>query len=312
MSSWSINPTVLFGIIGVILLTSFALTMLLGELQRRRLDLRIGRALVAGSSGRTPLAGLLSLARRLGEWLRGFYAVDNIEHLRDMVRASGFNPHKTLPLLLAVKLLVSVGIGLAAIVAASLAGSFMKGFFVICVGGILAVIGPEQILTLVRRRFVTQLDRGTPDALDLLIVCNEAGMGLESALDRVSKETLNSSPAVASVLTSFLDDLRVLPDRSDALTNLGKRSGSDGLRRFATMLNQSFKYGTPLSQALRAVAEELRRDRMNKLEESAVKLPAKLIFPLILFIMPSLYIILLGPSFMQLHDTLTTVIQTAH
>ena len=73
------------------------------------------------------------------------------------------------------------------------------------------------------------------------------------------------------------------------------------------MLSQSLQYGTPLSRAMRAVAEELRRERMNQLEENAVKLPAKLIFPLILFIMPSLYIVLLGPSFMSLFDSLQAV-----
>ena len=76
------------------------------------------------------------------------------------------------------------------------------------------------------------------------------------------------------------------------------------MRRFGTMLGQSLQYGTPLGDALRAIADELRRDRMNKLEEKAVKLPAKLIFPLIFFIMPSLYIVLLGTSFMRLYDAL--------
>jgi tight adherence protein C len=183
---------------------------------------------------------------------------------------------------------------------------------IISFGGMAGVMGPEVILAFVRRRFVSDLRRGTPDALDLLVVCSEAGMALESALERVSQEMRMSNRAMASVLAGLLDDLRVLPDRREAFTNLGTRSGLDGLKRVGTMLSQSLQYGTPLSRALRAVAEELRRERMNRLEENAVKLPAQLIFPLILFIMPSLYIVLLGPSFMKLYDALHAISHSLH
>jgi tight adherence protein C len=172
------------------------------------------------------------------------------------------------------------------------------------IGLVAGIMGPELALGMARRRFVGALRRGTPDALDLLVVCSEAGMGLESALERVSQDMRRSNRAMASVLSNLLDDLRVLPDRRDAFANLGTRSGVEGLRRFGTMLSQSLNYGTPLSNALRAVATELRRERMNKLEEKAVKLPALLIFPLIFFVMPSLYIVLLGPSFLRLYDSL--------
>ena len=133
-------------------------------------------------------------------------------------------------------------------------------------------------------------------------------MGLESALERVSHEMQRSNPVTSNVLTNFLNDLRILT-RRDAFANLNARSGGEGMRRFGTMLGQSLQYGTPLGDALRAVADELRRDRMNKLEEKAVKLPAKLIFPLIFFIMPSLYIVLLGTSFIRLYDALGSFIK---
>jgi tight adherence protein C len=113
-----------------------------------------------------------------------------------------------------------------------------------------------------------------------------------------------SNRPMAVALSTLLDDLRVLPDRREAFTNFGARSGVEGLRRMATMLGQSLQYGTPLSNALRAVAGELRRQRMSDLEAKAVKLPALLIFPMVFFIMPSLYIVLLGTSFLRLYDTL--------
>jgi tight adherence protein C len=102
----------------------------------------------------------------------------------------------------------------------------------------------------------------------------------------------------------------MLPDRRKAFANFGNRSGVEGLQRLAAMLGQALQYGTPLSQALRGVANELRHERMNKLEEKAVRLPALLIFPLIFFIMPSLYIVLLGTSFLQLYDALSTFTST--
>ena len=115
------------------------------------------------------------------------------------------------------------------------------------------------------------VQRGTPDAIDLLVVCSEAGMGLESALERVAQEMDRSNPAITTVLNGLLDDLRVLPNRREAFVNLGSRSTSDGLRRFGMMINQSMQYGTPLNHVLRTVAEELRRDRITKLEERATQ-----------------------------------------
>ena len=103
----------------------------------------------------------------------------------------------------------------------------------------------------------------------------------------------------------LLDELRVLPDRREAFANFGRRSGVESLRRLSTILGQTLQYGTPLGQALRSVAQDLRRERLVRMEERAIKLPVKLIFPLILFILPSLFIVLVGGSFIRLIDTLS-------
>jgi tight adherence protein C len=141
-----------------------------------------------------------------------------------------------------------------------------------------------------RRRFNAAIRRGTPDTIDLLVVCSEAGMGLESALERVAQEMNRSNPAMARVLYGLLDDLRVLPNRREAFEKLA--STSDGLRRFGTMISQSLQYGTPLSQALRSIATELRRESITKLEERAHKLGAKLTIPMVLFMLPAMFIIM--------------------
>ncbi len=158
-----------------------------------------------------------------------------------------------------------------------------------------------------RRPYVKALQRGIADALDLLVVCAEAGMGLESAIEQVAREMRGSNRAMSSALSTLLDELKVLPDRREALTNFGKRSGVEGLRKTSAILAQTLQYGTPLGQALRAVANELRRDRAVRFEEKAVRLPALLVFPLILFILPCLFIVMGASAMMRVFDVLHTI-----
>jgi tight adherence protein C len=170
---------------------------------------------------------------------------------------------------------------------------------------VIGIMGPRLILSLLRRRFNAAIRRGTPDMIDLLVVCSEAGMGLESALERVAEEMNRSNPAMARVLYGLLDDLRVLPNRREAFEKLA--STSDGLRRFGTMISQSLQYGTPLSQALRAIAAELRRDSIIKLEERAHKLGAKLTIPMVLFMLPAMFVILGASPFLHLVQTFSSI-----
>ena len=288
----------------LVMLVAASAIMLLREARARELDDRVVKSMSGyggqGSSG----AGIVEWMCRFGEKFRRFYSASTIASLRSMIATSGFNQYRMLPLLLGGKVMLMVLLPIIGITASFLVGPIAVKLIVVGAGVVGGILGPEVILGFMRRRFVAALQRGTPDALDLLVVCSEAGMGLESGLERVAQEMQNSNRPTANVLSGLLDDLRVLPDRREAFVNFGTRSGSDGLRRFATMMAQTMQYGTPLSDALRSVAAELRRERMNKLEETAVKLPAKLIFPLIFFIMPSLYIVLLGPSFLHLYDAL--------
>jgi len=121
---------------------------------------------------------------------------------------------------------------------------------------------------------------------------------MESGLRRVAEEMNQTNPAMAWVLHRLLDDLRILPNRIDAFENLA--STSDGLRRFGTMISQSLQYGTPLSQALRSIAVDMRRERITKLEERAHKLGAKLTIPMVLFLLPAMFVILGGSPFLHL------------
>jgi tight adherence protein C len=166
------------------------------------------------------------------------------------------------------------------------------------------LMGPDWIIALLRRPYLAALRQGVPDALDLLVVCSEAEMGLESALEQVSREIAYSNPAMEMALGGLPSDMRVLPDRRDAFRNFADRTGVEGARRVSSMLAQLVRYGTPLSQALRTVAIDLRRERMVALEAKAVRLPVLLTLPLILFVMPTLIIVLAGPAMFHLTDTM--------
>jgi tight adherence protein C len=126
-------------------------------------------------------------------------------------------------------------------------------------------------------------------------------MGLESALQRVADEMKGTNPAMGRVLNGLLDDLRISSNRFDAFEKLA--SMSEGLHRFATMISQSLQYGTPLSQALRTIAADLRQERITKLEERAHKLGAKLTIPMVLFLLPAMFVILGGSPFLHLIRT---------
>ncbi len=148
------------------------------------------------------------------------------------------------------------------------------------------------------------LTKGLPDALDLLVICAEAGLSLDAALKRVADEMARATPGIADEFQMTAIELSYLPDRRQALDNLNKRTDLAAIRGVVNTLTQTEKYGTPLAQSLRVLAGEFRNERMMKAEEKAAKLPATLTVPLILFIMPSLFVVLIGPAVLSTLDNL--------
>jgi tight adherence protein C len=273
--------------------------LIIHELHIRALNIRVSRAVMGIPGQSVPLQDVTGWLSSLGMRYRRFYSTENLEQLRTIVQSSGFNPHRTLPIWIGVKIVSMALFPIIALFVAELLGKPLTDLLIFtAIGLVIGIMGPRLVLSALRRRFNAAVRRGTPDTIDLLVVCSEAGMGLESGLERVAEEMNRSNPAMARVLHGLLDDLRILPDRREAFEKLG--STSDGLRRFGTMVSQSLQYGTPLSQALRAIAEELRRDSIIKLEERAHKLGVKLTLPMVLFMLPAMFIILGGSSFLHL------------
>jgi tight adherence protein C len=148
------------------------------------------------------------------------------------------------------------------------------------------------------------LARALPDGLDLLVICAESGLSLDAALDRVANEIGEASAALAEELSLTSIELGFLPERRQALLNLNRRTNLPSIRGVVNTLLQTEKYGTPLSQSLRVLANEFRDQRLLKAEEKAARLPATLTVPMILFILPVLFIVLVGPAVIQVMDTL--------
>ena len=141
-----------------------------------------------------------------------------------------------------------------------------------------------------------------PDALDLMLICVEAGMSIEAAITKVSQEMGPSSIDLAEELSLLSAELSYLPDRRLAYENLGKRTNHPGVKAVATAMTQAETYGTPLANALRVMAKENRDLRLSAAEKKASALPAKLTVPMILFFLPVLFIVILGPAILNVID----------
>jgi len=280
--------------------------LIIREIHFRALDTRVSQAVLGMPGQSAPLQNMTGWFSSLGARYRRFYAQENLEQLQTILRSSGLNHHRTLPIWIGVKTVSMFLFPVAAFLVSQLSGKSMGEVLIFTlIGMVIGIMGPRLILSVLRRRFDAAIRLGAPDTIDLLVVCSEAGMGLESGLERVAEEINETNPAMAGVLYELLDDLRILPNRSDAFEKFGARS--DGLRRFGTMISQSLQYGTPLSQALRSIAADLRRERITKLEEKAHKLGAKLTIPMVLFLLPAMFVILGGSPFLRLIHTFSGI-----
>jgi len=141
---------------------------------------------------------------------------------------------------------------------------------------------------------------GFPDALDLLVVCVEAGMGMDQAINRVGEEMKLTCLPISEEFKTVNMEMRIGRSRRDALKNMADRTGLDDVSSLVTLLIQTDQFGTSIAQALRVHSDTLRVQRRQRAEEKAAKLPLKLLFPLIFFIFPSLFVVIMGPAVIQI------------
>ena len=174
-----------------------------------------------------------------------------------------------------------------------------------CFGGMtLGYYAPNLYISNVAAKRRESIVAGFPDALDLLLICVESGMSIEAALQKVSQEVGGSSIELAEELSLLVAELSYLPDRGQAYANLAKRTNHPGVKSVATAMVQAERYGTPLGGALRVMAKENRELRLAAAEKKAAALPAKLTVPMILFFLPVLFVVILGPAIIKVQDIL--------
>lgn len=172
-------------------------------------------------------------------------------------------------------------------------------------GALVGWLVPPMLIRSSAKRRAKVVAASMPEALDLLVVCVEAGLSLENALTRVVVELGQSRPALADELAMTSADLQILPSRDEALMRMADRVDMPSIRSVVTTLAQTLRYGTPLAQALRVIAAEMRDEALIQLEERANQLPALLTVPMMLFIMPTIFLIVGGPAALQLIDALS-------
>jgi tight adherence protein C len=170
--------------------------------------------------------------------------------------------------------------------------------------GVLGFFAPELYVSNLTSKRQLVLSKGLPDALDLLVICAESGLALDIALERVANEIGAANAELGEELELTSIELGFLPERRQALLNLSRRTNLPAIRGVVNTLLQTEKYGTPLSQSLRVLANEFRDHRLLRAEEKAARLPATLTVPMIVFILPVLFIVLIGPAIISVMDNL--------
>ena len=161
---------------------------------------------------------------------------------------------------------------------------------------------PDLMLHNQRSKRYALIRKALPDTLDLMLICAEAGLSLVASLDRVAKELGQAYPEMAEELSLTSVEIGFLPERNQALVHLAERVDMQEVRSMVNVLLQTEKYGTPISQALRVLSRDFRTERMLRAEQKAARLPALLTVPMILFILPTMFVIVMAPAFIKVLD----------
>jgi tight adherence protein C len=225
------------------------------------------------------------------------------ETSRQQLRQAGMRSEKHLVTYLACRLLTPIVLGLIVFIYSSTVfadripapARLGTTFLGIVVGYYLPLVFLKNMM----HRRQESIQRAWSDALDLLLICVESGMSIEPAMQRVAREIGNQSVPLAEELVLTNAELSYLGDRRKAFENLGKRTGLPTVKSVMTSLIQSERYGTPLGQALRVLAQENRDQRMQSAEKKAAALPPKLTVPMVLFFLPVIFIVILGPAILM-------------
>jgi tight adherence protein C len=195
---------------------------------------------------------------------------------------------------------LAVGLALAMFFFSPLRHGGSSFWLLVCVGGVAGYLVPSIYLDRRIKRRKLEYRSGFPDFMDLLVVCADAGLAMEAALDRVGHELSDSYPGLAANIHMANLEIRAGRTLTDALDHLADRLGLDEARSFATLIQQSAELGSSITEALRVYSDDMRHKRLSRAEEKAYALPAKLAIPMMLCIFPVLFIVILLPVIVRL------------
>ncbi len=278
--------TMIFSVVG--LLISFVATGTSRATMRRIREATGSKRLSLQRGSRRAEAGQY-LAGRIHQ-LRIRFGMSETTTLRSRITQAGYRGELAADMYIAARVLGPI----AGLVAGSLIES-NRGFWMISLPAV-AYLLPDMLLQHLVRKRREKIRRSLPDAVDLLVICVEAGLGLDQALLRVGQELDVAHPEITAELLQINREQRAGKPRIDAWQDMQKRVELPDLNAFVNMLTQTERFGTPIAKALSQFADGLRLKRRQVAEEMAAKTTVKIIFPLVLFIFPSLFIVLLGPA----------------
>ena len=238
----------------------------------------------------------------LGQFIMrtGLLSSGTLTDLENTLASSGLRGPQGVGLFIGAKIIAILGLpALTWVLTRDMALPGMLHTLAIPGAGVLGLLIPDWLVGRRRKRFLVKLEQGLPDALDMMVICTQAGLGLAPAIIRVAAELQHAYREVAIEFEQTANELQILADSRMAINNLGQRTGLDTFKRLATTLIQTIHYGTPLSDAMRALSSEMRQELLTKCEERAARLPVLLTLPTIVFILPCVFLVLGGPAMIQ-------------
>ncbi|MDZ4276185.1 MAG: type II secretion system F family protein [Erythrobacter sp.] len=279
-------------------------------LEARREQLKAG-IIISGSKKRASLVRRSDTTDRVKDSLGKFNVLQEsqIKVVQQKMAHAGYRNKELAVLIIGARAILPVVLGgLAALLIYGIElwpdlGPFKRlAAFALVV--FLSYKGPEIFISNQATKRTKEIQKGLPDALDLLVICAEAGLTVDAAFNRVAKELGRAYPELGDEFALTAIELSFLNERKMAFNNLAYRVNLEAVKGVVTTMIQTERYGTPLASALRVLSAEFRNERMMRAEEKAARLPAIMTIPLIMFILPTLFVVILGPAACSISDNL--------
>ena len=278
------------------------------QLNARRAELKTGM-LTSGSRKRQSLVRRSDTTDKMKETMEGMKVLQEsqVKVIQQKLAQAGFRNKELAVVVLFARMVLPAALGLIGVVVLYWTEMFpdwgsMKRFMAFAALVVAGYKGPEVYLKNIATKRTKAIQKGLPDALDLLVICAEAGLTVDAAFNRVARELGRAYPELGEEFALTAIELSFLTERRQAFENLAYRVDLDAVRGVVTTMIQTERYGTPLASALRVLSAEFRNERMMRAEEKAARLPAIMTVPLIMFILPVLFVVILGPAACSISD----------